>query len=413
MWRLKKALYGLKQSSAIWYDTLKKALVKEGYTQSQVDCCLFFDKKDNIWFCFHVDDFFIIAKEDKAVDTLAARLRTHFELTYVSGAPVKSFLAIEYNQDLVKGTTTLSQRNYAEELLTRLGMQDCAPVPTPLTLTTTEPQGEGGIPTSPPLSPPDHLLYRDMVGSINFLVGTRPDLAVAVSRLAQHLAAPTDVDMQAAKRVLRYVRGTINLGIRFTKDSPPLTGPNAPMNQRDTTKLQIFSDANWAPEDDAKRRSTTGTMAMLNGGPVYCKSTRQHTVALSSLQSEYQALSYSARIAMHLRRLLFEMDPDAIGVTKPDTYPTVPDGMLEGTTRPTNIWEDNQGAAIIACNPVNGERSKHIETQHHYVRECVENGHFQIPYIPTEFQLADILTKGLCAATFTKLRDQFMYACKV
>ena len=145
-----------------------------------------------------------------------------------------------------------------------------------------------------------------------------------------------------------------------------------------------FSDADWAGDQD-DRRSTTGNMFFLSGGAVSWFSKKQATVALSTAEAEYIALSQGAQEGTWLKRLLTEL------------------GMSDS---PTVILEDNQGAIAIAKNPVNHSRTKHIDIRYHYIRECVQNGQIQVQYCPTFDMKADILTKPLTRQRFEYLRRE-------
>jgi hypothetical protein len=169
--------------------------------------------------------------------------------------------------------------------------------------------------------------------------------------------------MLAAKRVLRYLQGTSTLGITYRP--PPL-------------RLQGYSDANWAGDIDT-RRSTTGYIVMLNNGAIAWKSRRQPTVALSTMESEYMALTDATKELKWVRTLLAEL------------------GYSNGKSDqdPTDLFSDNQGAIALAKNPVSHSRAKHIDLRHHFVREAIQDKIIWVQYIPTAEMTADSLTKAL------------------
>src|SRR5438477_7855715 len=212
-------------------------------------------------------------------------------------------------------------------------------------------------------APADPQEYARIVGGLTFAACvTRPDIACAVSQLSQFLNNPSSTHMQAAKRVLRYLHGTAMLGITYRP--PPL-------------HLQGYSDANWAGDMDT-RRSTTGYVVMLNNGAIAWKSQRQPTVALSTMEAEYMALTEATKELKWVRQLLAELGYDG-------------DSMNE----PTGLYSDNQSAIALAKNPVSHARAKHIDLRHHFIREAILDKIVWLQHIPTSEMTADSLTKAL------------------
>lgn len=213
----------------------------------------------------------------------------------------------------------------------------------------------------------DQHTYQSMVGSLLYAaMATRPDIAQAVSAVSKFNANPDASHLSAVKRILRYLKGTVNLALKYEKpDSGALIG---------------YSDADWAGDQD-DCRSTTGNIFVLSGGAVSWLSKKQ-TAALSTAEAEYIALSQAAQEGIWLKRLLGDLGVKSIS---------------------TVILEDNQGAIAIAENPVNHSRTKHIDIRYQYVRECVQNGQIQLQYCPTNNMKADILTKPLARPRFEYL----------
>lgn len=204
------------------------------------------------------------------------------------------------------------------------------------------------------------LPYRELVGSLMYLASsTRPDIAFAASYLGQFNNCYSEEHWRAAKRVLRYLRGTINLGINYGATSGVIEG---------------FVDADWGScvED---RRSYTGYIFLCNGGPITWEAKKQHTVALSTTEAEYMALTESVKEAIYLQRFLRE-----IGF---------------GKLADLKISCDNRSALKLAENPTFHARSKHIDIRHHFVRDVLRDKRVIIEYVPTDKQVADFLTKGL------------------
>src|ERR1700742_416051 len=200
-----------------------------------------------------------------------------------------------------------------------------------------------------------------MISSIIYLmIGTRPDLAAAVSIISQFSANPMQKHHYALKQLLKYIKGTANYKLCLARDQD--------------LRLIDFSDANWG-EDINTRRSTTGYIFNLSGGAISWSSKRQATVALSTTEAEYMALAHATKEAIWLCTLLDEL------------------GYLPNCA--TTLFEDNQSAIALAKNPINHARSKHIDIQHHFIREKVESKVIDIVYMATNEMIADALTKLL------------------
>lgn len=192
-------------------------------------------------------------------------------------------------------------------------------------------------------------------------VATRPDLAYTVSVLSQFNHNHGKTHWCAAKRVLRYLQGSAEHALLFEKTEQPLIG---------------YVDADWGADID-DRASHTGYVFKLAGAAITWESRKQRTVALSSTEAEYIALSEAAKEAVYLRTFLKEI------------------GCQDQVTGMTTIYCDNQSAQKLMKNPVYHSRSKHIDIRYHYVREIFQNGDIDVRYISTQEMIADVLTKGL------------------
>ena len=279
---------------------------------------------------------------------------------------------MKVKQDLVNGTTTLVQTKYIRDLLTRFEfMSDVKPA--------ISPSGERPIPLRkqqvddiPDPTDPAFWwrpLYRPLIGSLLYAaVLTRPDIAAEVAVLSQFLINPGQEHWDAAVRVLAYLKHTPDKGITYTRriDLPD-----------DFNRLYLFVDATWA-DDKEDRKSTSGILCMLNGGPVSWKSKKQPIIAQSSCESEIIAATAGANEAAFLRDLLEE-----IGCKQ----------------CPTRCYEDNQACRMIIENPgALREKSKHFEIRFLKVTEYAERGIIDVVQTPTKWQLADLLTKRVSPA---------------
>jgi hypothetical protein len=186
--------------------------------------------------------------------------------------------------------------------------------------------------------------------------------------------------MVAAKRVLRYLQGTKDLSLVYEASSKDDYGKPS---------IVGFSDADWGGDLET-RRSTTGYLFKLGSGAVSWASKLQPTVALSSAEAEYLAVCAAVQEAIHLRQLMKDI------------------GYTQG--QPTVIFEDNQGCIALSANPVFHRRTKHIDIRYHFIRERIASGEIELRYIPTEQQLADILTKALPRLRINSLRHSILGA---
>ena len=209
------------------------------------------------------------------------------------------------------------------------------------------------------------------------MIETRPDIAFATSAVSRHSKNPSRTHMEAAKHILRYLSATKDRGITF--------------GGGDLT-IQGYSDSDWAG-DKEERKSTSGYVFMLNNGPISWCSKRQTTVALSSTEAEYMALTLAAKEATWLRLLMTELGL----MTIDNESPTVNVLRGEGTIA---LKGDNQSAIALANNPVLHARTKHIDIQHHFIRNEVLEGRIDLTYVSTEDMIADGLTKPLTHVKF-------------
>jgi len=218
-----------------------------------------------------------------------------------------------------------------------------------------------------PLNPTE---YRSIIGSLRYIINTRPDFAVGV--VSRYMEAPGREHWIAVKRILRYLKGTMGYGCKYEKGAelkPMLLG---------------YSDSDFAG-DSEDRKSTTGVGYFLNGSLVTWASQKQKIVALSSCEAEYVAAAAAACQGIWLSRLIADFQ-----------------GTKETTVK---LLMDNMSAIALSKNPVHHDRSKHIDTKFHFLRECVEEGKVEVEHVGTGEQVADIFTKALGRVKFIELRS--------
>ena len=216
----------------------------------------------------------------------------------------------------------------------------------------------------------DPTMYRSVVGSLRYLVNTRPDLAYSVGFISRFMENPTTEHLAVMKRVLRYA-GTLHFGCHYKRKKDP--------------QLVGYSDSDMAGDIDT-RKSTSGILFFLGDNTITWQSQKQKIVALSSCEAEYIAASTGACQGMWLARLLAELKGE------------------EANTVTLKI--DNESAIALSKNPVFHDRSKHIDIRYHFIRECVEEDRVRLQSIGTTEQLADILTKALGRAHFCEMRSR-------
>lgn len=365
--RLGKTLYGLKQSGREWHEKLDGSFTKEGFDHLDADRCVYVRQQGERLAItpVHVDDMLMTATPGEE-EVVKAELGRHFKIKDLG--PTKQFLGMEIARDRPQGTLKVMQVGQVKRALTRFGMEDATPVGTPL-------DSNIKLLKAPGDEEVDRVLqaeYQSLIGSIMYIaLGTRPDIAFAVQHLSQFSSNPMPDHLTAAKQVLRYLKGTADVGLQY--------GPNT----LDNLQLVGYTDADWAG-DANDRKSVSGFVFLLGGNIISWGAKKQPTVALSSMEAEYMALSHATREAIWLRNELGEL-----GI--------VQDG-------PTPVYVDNQGTIAFSKLQDFHGRSKHIDVRHHFVRECIARGDIEVSYVPTAENLADIFTKALPRERFVILR---------
>lgn len=350
--RLNKALYGLRQGGRKWNEAIDARLKSLGLTPTIGEPCLYYANRDNdvLFLLLYVDDILIASKSTKWIEEIKRGLAAKFEVKDLGLA--KSCLGLEISQS--KDRIIINQRSYILDILQRFGMSNCNTVSTPSELKFYESDvGSSG-------DSYERFPYRELIGALMYLsVSTRPDISNTVTRLAQFTSCPKRWHIVKAKRVLRYLAGTTDLGLVYTKSNEPVIG---------------YSDADWGG-DPTDRCSFTGYVFTLSNAAISWRSQKQQRVALSTTEAEYVSLSEALKEAVHLRSLLME-----IGLNK-----------LSKIT----VFTDNRGAECIANNPVFHKRTKHIDIKFHFIRSTIKDGLVNVQHVPTQEMVADVLTKPL------------------
>ncbi|KAH9723193.1 retrovirus-related pol polyprotein from transposon RE1 [Citrus sinensis] len=367
--KLSKALYGLKQALRAWYDKLKGCLTSWNFFNSKADTSLFIrhDTRGIILVLIYVDDILITGPDSSLLEIFITKFNKVFALKDLG--LVSYFLGVEVCY--TDSGMHLSQTKYIKDLLSRASMQNCKGSDTPLsTGQKLEKVANGCLGKEFE----DPTLYRSIVGGLQYLILTRPDIAYSVHKLSQYLSAPTLQHWLACKKVLRYHQSTVTHGIYIQKEG-----------ELEVTGLNGYSDADWACDTD-DRKSIGAYCIYLSNNLISRSSKKQAIVAKSSIESEYRALSSASSEISWLESLFSELN-----IVK------LPTPVL---------WCDNQSAGELAKNPVLHSRSKHIELDIHYIRDKVLQNQLEVRYIPTDEQVADVLTKALSLPKFSYFRSK-------
>ena len=365
--KLRRALYGLKRAPRIWSKTWSDAVASLGYRRLKSDECVFVrsDHRGMVVLLVYVDDILVVAWKNSTVRDVKKELMGLFEMRDMGR--VSKFLGVLFEHR--RNGTLMTQRTYTEEVLKRFGMHDSKPVTTPMARDVTEACEK----------PQDYTLqklgqFKEVIGALLYLsTRTRPDIATAVNFLARDSSAPTDGSWIGVKRVLRYLRGTKDLGLFFKNGA-----------RHSLPEMEVYSDADWAG-DLKDRKSTSGMTISLNGVLIAWHSRKQQAVAMSSSEAEYIALSDCAKEVIWIRQLLGELGWHG--------------------KRATVIHEDNIGAIKWGKSD---KRTKHVDIRYHFVRDMVQRGAIELEYCSTNLMLADVMTKALLPTRFKALRERFM-----
>jgi histone deacetylase 1/2 len=255
--KLDKSLYGLKQAPRAWFAKLSSKLQELDFSPSKADTSLFIYNKSGItiFVLVYVDDIIVTSSSTRAIYALLQDLRKAFALKDLGD--LHYFLGIEVKK--LRDGITLTQEKYAMDLLTRVGMKDSKIAPTPLSSSEKLSAMEGD-----PLGPDDSTRYRSIVGALQYLTLTRPDIAFSVNKVCPYLNSPTTIHWTAVKRILRYMKATVSLGLMFKKSF--------------STLVSAFSDVDWACCVD-DRRSTGGFVVFFGPNLVFWSARKQATVS--------------------------------------------------------------------------------------------------------------------------------------
>lgn len=360
--KLQKSLYGLKQASRCWNIKFSTFIEDFGFVASESDPCVFISSKDGniVILAIYVDDGLVIGNNEESIDSVIMHLQKKFE---VKAMKLGCFLGMEIEQS-DNGSIFVHQSAYARKILNRFSMAECNAVGVPAdpnqVLENFDESEEAKFP------------YRQLVGSLMYLaVGTRPDISFSVGIVSRFLEKPKIAHVTAAKRIMKYIKGTLNYGIVYQSKAE--------------NQIVGYSDADYGGDVET-RRSTSGFAFLIGNGAISWSSERQKSVALSTAESEYVAASNAIRELVWLQRLTGELTQNQFKIT--------------------NFYVDNESAIRLVKNPVLHKRSKHIDIRYHFIREQFKKDTFFLEHVGTDEQVADVFTKALPKARFQYLRAQ-------
>jgi len=359
--KLNKSVYGLCQAPRIFHQGLDKHLKDQGYTPCVNDPCLYYRRMADgsmLYAAIHVDDILVASSSLTNNNTFKSDMAAKYDITWSEVA--ENYTGYLITRDRTTGSLTISQPAYARHVVEQCGLTGCIISDTPgdhIQFTGTS-KGKG-----------DSKKLRQIVGLLQYLTNTRFDIITALNKVAKNMHDPTEEDMIAGRKIVRYIAGTLDAGITFNGTE---------------TKLFAWSDASLMSEKELKSRTGYNISLGIDSGSFIAVSQCQTVIALSSQESEIMALSEATRAVRHFQMLLAEMGYDQI---------------------PTEIFEDNQAAISFANGQADFDRTKHIGK---YFRFCAEQARLKnitVRKIGTADQKADILTKLLNTVIFKKLRN--------
>ncbi len=369
--KLLKAVYGLHQAPPKFKKEVTDWMRSNGYTPANDSETIWILRKeqDVLIHGLYADDFLHFSNRNAVYANFREQLKERFD---IKTGPVDVYLGNRISVESDKFNASIDQTAYIDDLLAKFGLNDSKPVATPMV------QRLSNLERGQSVSKADHETYRVMVGSLLYLsCWTRPDISFAVSELSRFVSDPGVNHFQAAKRVLRYLKGTRDLGLKYSRPE------GGKLNQ-----LWGYVDSDWAGCLDT-RKSTTGYVLMFNGAAISWKSKRQNVVALSSAEAEFMAASALVQEVIYLRRLLERL------------------GYLQ--SGPTPIFEDNRTCIAWTEGSVGGsDRAKHIDLRAHFVHDAVKDGILTLQTVSSAENVADLLTKPLPETVFRVLRKRLM-----
>ncbi|CAJ2640974.1 unnamed protein product [Trifolium pratense] len=340
VYKLKKALYGLKQAPRAWYSKIEAYFGQEKFEKCPDEHTLFVkqDEGSILIVSLYVDDLIYTGNNSEMFEDFKHSMKKRFAMTDLG--QMRYFLGVEVTQDnpIVPGCK-LSKDEDGKQV--------------------------------------DATKYKQIVGCLMYLLASRPDLAFSVCLIARYMDKPTDMHLTAAKRILRYLKGTMSLGILYKRGSE--------------LQLHGWTDSDYAGDID-DRRSTSGYVFKLGSSAISWSSKKQPIVTLSTTEAEFVAAASCACQAVWLKKILHQLRKDQ--------------------NKSTVIFCDNSSSIKVSKNPIMHGRMKHIDVRYYFLRDLVKDGILELKHCSTSDQIADAMTKPLKLESFTKFREM-LGVCKL
>jgi hypothetical protein len=340
-----------------------------GYKQTVNDPCLFHNERKGTYVIVYVDDMIMYYRNDEDAMSFLMDIEGKYKVGKVEDG--RYFVGLHIRKNELNAC--IYQQRYTEAVVKKyedyIKRESSTPMGSNLDLRRMDEE----ITRKP---------YREVVGALLYLSnGTGPDIAYAVGMLSRYMEKAEEKHWEAAMKVISYLKGTAKVGIEYSLQS----GTNLFEGELKLSglKLEAYVDSDWGTDKDG-RKSITGYVVKMLGGPIAWRSRKQKSVALSSMEAEYMALADAIKEVMYIRSLLHELSIDI--------------------DEPTTIWEDNNACLELTRNPEHHERAKHIDIRYHFIRDVINKGEMEVKRVDTKDQVADGLTKSLNTKRFMELR---------
>nr|KYP52897.1 Retrovirus-related Pol polyprotein from transposon TNT 1-94 [Cajanus cajan] len=359
---LKKALYGLKQAPRSWYSRIDDHLLNLGFVKSLAESTLYVkhNRANILIISLYVDDLLVTGSDTRLVEKLKKQMMEVFEMTDLG--LMTFFLGMEIKQG--EHEVFICQNKYAKEILKKFKLDECKEMSTPMNQKEKLSKEDG-------TEKIDQAYFRSMIRCLMYLTATHPDILNVVSILSRFMHCPSEMHLKAAKRVIRYVKGTCNFGIKY--------------KWTEEFKLTGFSDSDWGGSID-DMRSTFGYCFSFGSGVFSWSSKKQATVAQFTTEAEFVVATAAVNQVLWLRKILIDLN------------------MEQKVS--TEVFVDNQATIAISHNPVFHGKTKHFNIKLFFLREVQRDGAVDLVYCKTEDQAADLFTKPLSISKFEFLRKK-------
>ncbi|GJZ96986.1 putative ribonuclease H-like domain-containing protein [Tanacetum coccineum] len=358
VYKVEKALYGLHQAPRAWYETLSTYLLDNRFYRGQIDKTLFIKRvKDDILLVqVYVDDIIFGSTKKSLCTDFKQIMHKRFQMS--SMGELTFFLGLQVKQK--EDGIFISQDKYVGEILKKFGFSSIRTAITPMETNKALTKDEDGKDV-------DVHLYRSMIGSLMYLTSSRPDIMFSVCACLIFQVQPKVSHLNAVKMIFRYLKGQPNLGLWYPKDSPFI--------------LEAFSDSDYAGAS-LDRKSTTGGCQFFSSRLISWQCKKQTVVANSTTKAEYIVASDCCSQVLWIQNQMLDYRYNFMQ---------------------TKIHVDNESAICVVKNPVYHSKTKHIEIQHHFIRDSYKKRLIEMVKIHTDNNVADLLTKAFDVSRFNYL----------